>query len=347
MIMEGGPFTLIEGIVIAGLGLGASRGYGHLRLDYRDATAVMRRAVEIARRTGVVGADILFDMDIRVGHGAYVGGEITSLLNSLEGKRGVVRAKPPLPALEGFLGRPTLVNDVISLTTVPVIFEKGAQHCADLGLGRSCGTLTLQVAGNVARGGVFETGFGITPGEVVKDLGGGTTTGRPVKAVQVGGPLGAYLPVSKFNAPLGYEKLDAEARLLGHASLDANDEIAIEGEGRPLPLWGRDSALNATTAWFCGEVHALFACRGWNSYRHNKGPESRKVCDEARGVKVDAKPGLRVSNVLDAAVDGTFMGLYCLGEDILQSDPDTRHVVACRHLAEEGKVRAGVALICR
>lgn len=231
MIMEGDPFTLIEGMAIAGLGVGATRGYVYLRSEYPDAIAVMRRAVEIARRAGVLGSDVLgsgraFDMEIRVGAGAYVCGEETSLLNSLEGKRGVVRAKPPLPALEGFLGRPTVVNNVISLATVPVIFEKGAQTYADFGLGRSRGTVTLQIAGNVARGGLFETAFGITLGEVVNDLGGGTLTGRPVKAVQVGGPLGAYVPVGNFDVPLGYEELDAKGGLLGHAGLVVFDDSA-------------------------------------------------------------------------------------------------------------------------
>ena len=231
MIMEGDPFTLIEGMAMAGLGVGATRGYVYLRSEYPDAIAVIRRAVEIARAAGVLGADVLgsghvFDMDIRVGAGAYVCGEETSLLNSLEGKRGVVRAKPPLPALEGFLGRPTVVNNVISLATVPVILERGAQFYADFGLGRSRGTVTLQIAGNVARGGLFETAFGISVGDVVNDLGGGTATGRPVKAVQVGGPLGAYLPVSKFDAALGYEELDAEGGLLGHAGLVVFDEQA-------------------------------------------------------------------------------------------------------------------------
>ncbi|WP_306153423.1 NADH-quinone oxidoreductase subunit NuoF [Roseovarius sp. MMSF_3281] len=229
MIMEGDPFTLIEGMAIAGLGVGATKGYVYLRSEYPDAIAVMTRAVQIARAQGVLGPDVLgsgraFDMEIRKGAGAYVCGEETSLLNSLEGKRGVVRAKPPLPALEGFLGQPTVVNNVISLATVPVIFEKGAQFYADFGLGRSRGTVTLQIAGNVARGGLFETAFGISLGEVVNDLGGGSATGHPVKAVQVGGPLGAYMPVSKFDTPLGYEEFDAAGGLIGHAGLTVFDD---------------------------------------------------------------------------------------------------------------------------
>ncbi|MDD7972243.1 formate dehydrogenase beta subunit [Roseinatronobacter alkalisoli] len=231
MIMEGDPFTLIEGMAIAGLGVGATRGYVYLRSEYPDAISVMTRAVEIARAAGVLGPDVLgsgraFDMEIRKGAGAYVCGEETSLLNSLEGKRGVVRAKPPLPALEGFLGQPTVVNNVISLATVPVIFEKGAQFYADFGQGRSRGTVTLQIAGNVARGGLFETAFGMPLGTVVNDIAGGTASGRPVKAVQVGGPLGAYMPVSKFDTALGYEEFDAAGGLIGHAGLVVFDDSA-------------------------------------------------------------------------------------------------------------------------
>ncbi len=231
MIMEGDPFCLIEGMAIAGLGVGATRGYVYLRSEYPDAIEVMTRAVDIARASGVLGADVLgsgraFDMEIRVGAGAYVCGEETSLLNSLEGKRGVVRAKPPLPALEGFLGRPTVVNNVISLATVPVIFEKGARHYAEFGLGRSRGTIPLQIAGNVRFGGLFETAFGLPLGEIVNDIAGGTASGRPVKAVQVGGPLGAYFPVSEFDTPFGYEEFDGAGGLIGHAGLVVFDDSA-------------------------------------------------------------------------------------------------------------------------
>ena len=231
MIMEGDPFSLIEGMAIAGLGVGATKGYVYLRSEYPVAIRVMRAAVDAARKGGVLGADVLgsgraFDMEIRVGAGAYVCGEETALLNSLEGKRGTVRAKPPLPALEGFLGRPTVVNNVISLASVPVIFEKGADHYASFGVGRSRGTVTLQIAGNVKQGGLFETGFGLPLGELVNDIAGGTASGRPVKAVQVGGPLGAYMPVSKFDTPLGYEEFDQNGGLIGHAGLVVFDDSA-------------------------------------------------------------------------------------------------------------------------
>ena len=231
MIMEGDPFCLIEGMIIAGLGVGATKGYVYLRSEYPDAIRVMKEAVRIARANGLLGADVLgsgraFDMEIRTGAGAYVCGEETSLLNSLEGKRGVVRAKPPLPALEGFLGKPTVVNNVISLATVPVIFEKGAEHHAGFGIGKSRGTITLQIAGNVRHSGLFETGFGLTLGEVVDGIAGGSASGRPVKAVQVGGPLGAYMPRERFHAPLGYEELGAEGGLIGHAGIVVFDDTA-------------------------------------------------------------------------------------------------------------------------
>jgi len=229
MIMEGDPFTLIEGMVIAGLAVEATKGYVYLRSEYPDAIDIMEKAVVLARAAGVLGADVIgsgraFDMEIRVGAGAYVCGEETSLLNSLEGKRGVVRAKPPLPALEGFLGKPTVVNNVISLATVPVILEKGAQHYADFGLGRSKGTMPIQIAGNVKFGGLYETAFGLPLGDLVDKIAGGTLTGRPVKAVQVGGPLGAYMPRSKFDTPFAYEEFDGQGGLIGHAGVVVFDD---------------------------------------------------------------------------------------------------------------------------
>ena len=230
MIMEGDPFTLIEGMIIAGLATHATKGFVYIRSEYPDAIEQMEAACVIARDAGVLG-NVLnsghqFDIEIRVGAGAYVCGEETSLLNSLEGKRGTVRAKPPLPALQGFMGRPTVVNNVISLATVPVIFEKGAQHYADFGLGRSKGTMPIQIAGNVKFGGLFETAFGMPLGDLVNKIGGGTASGRPVKAVQVGGPLGAYMPMSKFDTPFGYEDFDQKGGLIGHAGIVVFDDTA-------------------------------------------------------------------------------------------------------------------------
>ncbi|WP_375175541.1 formate dehydrogenase beta subunit [Pseudooceanicola sp.] len=231
MIMEGDPLSLIEGMVIAGLGTGATKGFVYIRSEYPDAIDIMDRAIRIAREGGVLGLDVLgsgctFDMEIRVGAGAYVCGEETSLLNSLEGKRGVVRAKPPLPALEGAFGKPTVVNNVLSLATIPVIFEKGAAHYADFGLGRSRGTMPIQIAGNVRHGGLFETAFGLPLGDLVNEIGGGTASGRPVKAVQVGGPLGAYFAPQQFDTPFGYEEFDGAGGLIGHAGITVFDDTA-------------------------------------------------------------------------------------------------------------------------
>jgi formate dehydrogenase iron-sulfur subunit len=231
MLMEGDPLTLIEGMVIAGLACGATKGFVYIRSEYPIAIDVMQKAVAVARAGGVLGASVMgrgpaFDIEIRVGAGAYVCGEETSLLNSLEGKRGVVRAKPPLPALEGFMGKPTVVNNVISLASIPVIFEKGAEHYKNFGLGRSRGTIPLQIAGNVKHGGLYEIAFGLTLGEIVDKIAGGTASGRPVKAVQVGGPLGAYFPRALFDTPFGYEEFAGKDGLIGHAGLTVFDDSA-------------------------------------------------------------------------------------------------------------------------
>ncbi|MEQ9348624.1 MAG: NADH-quinone oxidoreductase subunit NuoF [Thalassospira sp.] len=229
MIMEGEPFVLIEGMIIAGLATGATKGYVYTRSEYPVAIRIMNEAIEVARAAGLLGDNVLglgkvFNMEVRVGAGAYVCGEETSLLNSMEGKRGVVRAKPPLPALEGFLGRPTVVNNVISLCSVPVILEKGPEFYRDFGMGRSRGTIPIQIAGNVKYGGLYEIGFGLTLGEIVDHIGGGTATGRPVKAVQVGGPLGAYFPRELFDTPFDYEEFTKQNGLIGHAGVVVFDD---------------------------------------------------------------------------------------------------------------------------
>jgi formate dehydrogenase iron-sulfur subunit len=231
MIMEGDPFVLIEGMAIAGLATGATKGFVYIRSEYPHAIRTMTRAVEIARSAGILGATVLgspnaFDIEIRSGAGAYVCGEETSLLNSLEGKRGVVRAKPPLPAIQGLFGKPTVINNVISLASVPVILGKGPQFYQDFGMGRSRGTIPIQLAGNVRHGGLFEAAFGMTLGEIVNDIGGGTASGRPIKAVQVGGPLGAYFPVSMFDTPFDYEAFAARDGLIGHAGITVFDDSA-------------------------------------------------------------------------------------------------------------------------
>lgn len=231
MIMEGDPFVLIEGMVVAGIATGATKGFVYIRSEYPHAIATMTKAVELARQAGVLGTAVLgspnaFDIEIRAGAGAYVCGEETSLLNSLEGKRGVVRAKPPLPAIEGLFGKPTVINNVISLASVPIILDRGAEYYKNFGMGRSRGTIPIQIAGNVRYGGLFEAAFGLSLGEIVEEIGGGTASGRPIKAVQVGGPLGAYFPPSLFDTPFDYEAFAAKDGLVGHAGITVFDDSA-------------------------------------------------------------------------------------------------------------------------
>jgi formate dehydrogenase iron-sulfur subunit len=229
MLMEGDPFMLLEGMTIAGFAVGASEGYIYVRSEYPEAIEALNEAIKAATAKGwlgesVLGTDFSFYIHVRVGAGSYVCGEETALLESLEGKRGVVRAKPPLPAHVGLFGKPTVINNVLSLGTVPAILADGAAAYAALGVGRSRGTQVLQLAGNIARGGIFETAFGTTLGEVVNDLGGGTANGRPIRAVQVGGPLGAYIPTTRFDLPFDYEAFAAADAIVGHGGIVVFDD---------------------------------------------------------------------------------------------------------------------------
>jgi formate dehydrogenase iron-sulfur subunit len=229
MIMEGDPFLLLEGMAIAGLAVGATKGYIYLRSEYPDAERTLGRAIAAARTAKILGDDLLgsgrtFDVEVRRGAGAYICGEETAMLESLEGKRGMVRPKPPLPALEGLFGRPTAVNNVITLASVPIILDKGAKYYADYGRGRSQGTLPFQLAGNIKHGGLVEKAFGITLRELLYDYGGGAASGRPIRAVQVGGPLGAYLPESRFDTPLDYEAFAAVGGMIGHGGVVVFDD---------------------------------------------------------------------------------------------------------------------------
>ncbi len=229
MILEGDPFALIEGMLIAGLAVGAAKGFVYVRSEYPDAIAAFGRALRIAYDGGFLGPRAPsyhhpFDIELRIGAGAYVCGEETALLESLEGRRGQVRAKPPLPAHRGLFGRPTVVNNLLTLATVPAILAEGAETYAGLGWGRSRGTMPIQIAGNVRRGGLFEAAFGLTLGEIVEQIGGGTATGRPVRAVQAGGPLGAYFPHALFDTPYDYEAFAARNGLIGHGGLVVFDD---------------------------------------------------------------------------------------------------------------------------
>jgi formate dehydrogenase iron-sulfur subunit len=229
MVMENDPYVLIEGMTIAGIAVGATIGYIYLRSEYPHSLIALNKAIENAKVSGYLGDNILdsgkcFHLEVRRAAGAYVCGEETSLLESLEGKRGLVRFKPPLPAIEGLFGKPTVVNNVISLATVPIILDKGAQYYADYGMGRSRGTLPIQLAGNIKHGGLVELAFGITLRELLYDFGGGSATGRPIRAVQVGGPLGAFLPESQFDTPLDYEAFSKIWAVLGHGGIVAFDD---------------------------------------------------------------------------------------------------------------------------
>jgi formate dehydrogenase iron-sulfur subunit len=229
MVMEGDPFQLVEGMTIAGLAVGATKGYIYVRSEYPHAIAALTTAILAARKAGYLGKGICgsayaFDIEVRMGAGAYVCGEETALLDSLEGKRGVVRAKPPLPAHKGLFGKPTVINNVLSLAAVPFILAEGAQAYFDYGMGRSRGTMPIQLAGNIKHGGLFETAFGITLGELVDIVGGGTHSGRPVRVVQVGGPLGAYFPRALFDTPFDYEAFAARDGLIGHGGIVVFDD---------------------------------------------------------------------------------------------------------------------------
>jgi formate dehydrogenase iron-sulfur subunit len=231
MLMEGDPFTLIEGMAIAGIAVGATKGYIYIRSEYPAAIATMRKAVQTARIAGVLGESVLqsdfaFDIEIRVGAGSYVCGEETAMLESLEGKRGVVRAKPPIPALKGLHGKPTVVNNVLTLATVPMIMADGAQGYAALGAGNSKGTQVFQLGGNVLRGGIVEAPFGMTMRDLVIDFGGGTRSGLPIKAIQIGGPLGAYHGPDELGTAMTYEALLGIGGMLGHGGLVVLDETS-------------------------------------------------------------------------------------------------------------------------
>jgi len=229
MLMEGDPYLLIEGMAIAGITVGASLGYIYIRSEYPQAVSTLREAINIARSAGYLGIDVggsglSFDLQVRVGAGAYICGEETALLDSLEGKRGLVRAKPPIPALKGLFGQPTLVHNVLTLASVPLILAKGAQFYRDYGMGRSTGTMPFQLAGNIRHGGLVERAFGLTLRELVEGYGGGTASGRTVKAAQVGGPLGAWVPPSQFDTPLDYEAFAAIGAMLGHGGVVVADD---------------------------------------------------------------------------------------------------------------------------
>jgi formate dehydrogenase iron-sulfur subunit len=235
MILESDPFVLIEGMTIAGLAVGATQGFVYIRAEYPQAIRTMRAAIERAKAAGLLGDDVQgsgrsFHLEVREAAGAYICGEETSLLESLEGKRGMVRYRPPLPAIKGLFGKPTIINNVLSLATVPVILDKGADYYKNFGVGRSRGTITIQLAGNVKQGGLIELAFGVSLREILYGFGGGSATGRPIRAVQSGGPLGAYIHPKHFDTPFDYEQFAAVGAMVGHGGLVVFDDSVDLGE---------------------------------------------------------------------------------------------------------------------
>lgn len=297
MVMEGDPYRLIEGMLIAGIAVGANDGFIYLRSEYPLAQRVFAEAIKRARNAGWLGADIQgsgqrFDIELRLGAGAYICGEETSLLESLEGRRGQVRFKPPLPAIKGLFAQPTVINNVITLASVPDILIHGADWYRDMGMGRSRGTLPIQLTGNIKRGGLIELAFGVSLRELLDDFGGGSASGRPIRAVQVGGPLGAYLPESQFDTPIDYEAFAAIGAMLGHGGIVVFD----------------DTVDMAEQARFAMEFCAIESCGKCTPCRigSTRGVE---VLDQIRcGVDADANKEL-LKSLCDTMLHGSLCAL--------------------------------------
>jgi len=325
MLMEGDPFLLIEGMTIAGLAVGATKGFVYIRSEYPHAFAQMQHAIDAAIAKGYLGSDVrksgkAFHLELRLGAGAYICGEETSLLDSLEGKRGMVRAKPPLPALHGLFGKPTVVNNVLSFAAVPTVLDKGAAFYKNYGMGRSRGTMPFQLAGNIKRGGLVEKAFGLTIRQAIEEFGGGTATGKPVRAVQVGGPLGAYFPADLLDTPLDYEAMAAQKGMLGHGGIVVFD----------------DSVDMAEQARFAFEFCATESCGKCTPCRigSTRGVE---VIDRIRAGQDKAKNFAVLDDLCTTMVDGSLCALGGLTPFPVQS--------ALKHFADDfdrapGKARA-------
>ena len=297
MLMEGDPFLLIEGMTIAALAVGATQGYIYLRIEYPHAARTLTGAIQSAYQSGYLGADVAgsgrrFDLEVRLGAGAYICGEETSMLESLEGRRGEVRVRPPLPAIKGLFGRPTVVNNVISLASVPIILRRGAQFYRDFGVGRSRGTLPIQLAGNIKRGGLVERAFGLSLRSLLYEYGGGSASGRPIRAVQIGGPLGAYVPASQFDTALDYEALSGIGALVGHGGIVAFD----------------DTVDMARMARFAMEFCAIESCGKCTPCRIGSTRGVEVIDRILQGVDRDANLQL-LEDLCETMVEGSLCGL--------------------------------------
>lgn len=308
MLIEGDPLTLIEGMVIAGLATNATVGYIYLRSEYPLAAQVLRQALLVAEKNGVIGANILgsnkeFHLELRMGAGAYICGEETSLLESLEGKRGTIRYKPPLPAIEGLFGKPTVVNNVITLGSIGAIIAEGGDNYQKHGTGRSRGTLTAQLAGNIARGGLYEVDFGCSLQDLI-DQAGGTATGRPIKAVQAGGPLGAYIPADKLDIALDYEAFAAQGFMIGHGGFVVFDDSVDMAEQAQFSMkFCADESCGKCTPCRIGSVRGaelIASIRAEDVDRDQRIETLRELCDTMVNTSLCAMGGLTPMPVLSA-----------------------------------------------
>jgi formate dehydrogenase iron-sulfur subunit len=320
MLMEGDPLSLVEGMTIAGLAVGATQGYIYLRAEYPHAHRALNQAIAAAYQARYLGADVMgsgkrFDLEVRLGAGAYICGEETSMLESLEGRRGEVRVRPPLPAIKGLFGRPTIVNNVITLATVPTILHRGAEFYAGYGLGKSRGTLPLQLGGNIKRGGLVERAFGLTLRELLYDYGGGSASGRPLRAVQVGGPLGAYIPASQFDTLVDYEALAGIGALLGHGGVVAFD----------------DTVDMVRMARYAMEFCAVESCGKCTPCRigSTRGMEVIDHIIEGRDTEANVR---RLEELCELMVQGSLCGLGGMAPFPVQS--------ALRHFKEDFRLRS-------
>ncbi|MFZ0553180.1 MAG: NADH-ubiquinone oxidoreductase-F iron-sulfur binding region domain-containing protein [Steroidobacteraceae bacterium] len=320
MLMEGDPLSLIEGMTIAAVAVGATQGYIYLRAEYPHAHRALNQAIAAAYQARYLGVDVMgsgkrFDLEVRLGAGAYICGEETSMLESLEGRRGEVRVRPPLPAIKGLFGRPTIVNNVITLATVPTILHRGAEFYAGYGMGKSRGTLPLQLGGNIKRGGLVERAFGLTLRELLYDYGGGSASGRPLRAVQVGGPLGAYIPASQFDTLVDYEALAGIGALLGHGGIVAFD----------------DTVDMARMARYAMEFCAVESCGKCTPCRIGS-TRGKEVIDRIIAGRDTEDNVRRLEELCELMVQGSLCGLGGMAPFPVQS--------ALRHFREDFRIRS-------
>ena len=230
-VLESDPYRILEGMAIAAFAVHATEGYIYCRAEYPLAVARLRTAIRNAQRAGFLGAGIAdtsfnFDVQIRLGAGAFVCGEETALIASVEGKRGTPRPRPPYPAVEGLFDCPTLINNVETFANVPAIIRKGSAWYADIGIGKSKGTKVFALAGRIVNTGLVEVPMGMTLREIIFDSGGGIIDGRPFKAVQTGGPSGGCIPAEHLDMPVSYESLIELGSFMGSGGMIVMDDTS-------------------------------------------------------------------------------------------------------------------------